>query len=111
MAYRKFTLNFTLIDPIVYEIITIQFTQPSKSASLTQLWISFNLSGQAIKNVYQKRIVCTYIGSKKSYNGLVGLDYRLYHKLSYEPVYLPKIKLIKSLYINQQNMSFVIKIK
>ena len=49
MTYKKFSLYFTLIDQITYGIITNEFTQPRKSASLTQLWTSYNLSSQAIK--------------------------------------------------------------
>ena len=40
MAYKKLALYFTLIDQIVYEIITKWFTQPFMSAFLTQLCIS-----------------------------------------------------------------------
>ena len=43
MAYEKFALNFTLIDQVVYEIITNQFTPFPIAARLAHLCAS-NLS-------------------------------------------------------------------
>ena len=43
MTYEKFALNFTLIDQIVYEIITNQFTPIPVAATLTHFCAS-NLS-------------------------------------------------------------------
>ena len=43
MAYEKFALNFTLIDQIVYEIITNHFT-PFPVAALLAHSCAYNLS-------------------------------------------------------------------
>ena len=39
MAYEKFALNITLIDQIVYEIITNQFTPFPVAASLAHFCV------------------------------------------------------------------------
>ena len=49
MTYEKFALNFTLIDQIVYEIITNQFTPLPVAATITHFWAS-NLSLKVITN-------------------------------------------------------------
>ena len=55
MAYEKFTLNFTLIDQIVFEMITNQFTPFPVAAHLAYLCAS-NLS-----LMFAKRELSVYI--------------------------------------------------
>ena len=83
MAHKKFTLNFTLIDQIVYEIITNQFTPIPVAATLTHFCAS-NLSLQVItdtpilkfqfhynffsidfKNMFAKKELSVYIERKR----------------------------------------------
>ena len=83
MAYTKFAFNFTLIDQIVYQIITNQFTPIPVAAHLTHFCGSnlslFKLLQTSrfykfhftiifllliLKTCLQKRIVCIYIEKK-----------------------------------------------
>jgi hypothetical protein len=56
MAYEKFALNFTLIDQIVYEIITIQFTPIPVAAHLTHFCAS-NLSLSYYRHADSKNLI------------------------------------------------------
>ena len=61
MAYEKFTLNFTLIDQIVYEIITNQFILVT--VRLTNFFASNNFFSIDFKNMVAKKelsVICIY---------------------------------------------------
>ena len=63
MAYEKFALIFTLIDQIVFEIITNQFTPFPVAARLAHLQISFHYNFFSIdfKNIFAKKELSVYI--------------------------------------------------